>query len=89
MSRPSARRTCTAVLATGLAFGITLVAGTAPASAAVKPKGNVVVVLEPATGGSLYGGSLYGGSLYGGSLYGGSLDGGSLYGGSLYGGSVD
>ena len=84
MIRTPARRICSAVVAVGLAFGVTLVSSASPAAAATKSKPGAVVVTDPALGGSLYGGSLYGGSLYGGSLYGGSLYGGSLYGGSLY-----
>ena len=83
MSRKPASRICSALVAAGLALGVTVVSSASPAAAATKPKAGVVVT-EPTTGGSLYGGSLYGGSLYGGSLYGGSLYGGSLYGGSLY-----
>ena len=74
MSRTPVRRACTAVLAAGLALGVTLVAGVAPASAAVKTKTPAVVVDSGTTnGGTLYGGTLYGGTLYGGTLYGGTL----------------
>jgi len=79
MTRTRASRLCSAVVAAGLALGVTAVAA-GTASAAPKPKGAPVVVVDDGTGTD--GGSLYGGSLYGGSLYGGSLYGGSLYGGT-------
>ena len=58
MSHTPVRRTATAVLAAGLVFGVTLVAGVAPASAAPKSS----------TGGTLNGGTLNGGTLNGGTL---------------------
>ncbi len=64
MSVTSARRTRTAVLAAALAFGVTLVAGVAPASAAVTSKDGSTVV----SGGTLNGGTLNGGTLNGGTL---------------------
>jgi hypothetical protein len=84
MTCTAARRTGTAVLAAGLAFGVTLVAGVAPASAAAKSKTPVVV-----DGGTLNGGTLNGGTLNGGTLNGGTLDGGTLNGGSLDGGTLN
>ena len=71
MSRTPVRRTATAVLAAGLAVGVTLVAGVAPASAAVKTTKGVVAVV---TDGTLDGGTLNGGTLNGGTLNGGTLN---------------
>ena len=86
MKRTSARRTATAVLAAGLAFGVTVVAGVAPASAAVKTsKGGTTIT----TGGTLNGGTLNGGTLNGGTLNGGTLNGGTLNGGTLNGGTLN
>jgi hypothetical protein len=79
VSRTPARRTSTALLASVLAVGVTLMAGVAPASAAPKVKGSVTVV----DGGTLNGGTLNGGTLNGGTLNGGTLDGGTLNGGTL------
>ena len=73
MSSTSARRTATAILAAGLAVGVTF-AGAAPASAAVKTKAPVIVL----DGGTLNGGALNGGTLNGGTLNGGTLNGGTL-----------
>ena len=82
MSRTSARRSCTVVLALGLA----LLAGTAPASAAVKTSkgGTAVVVGGTLTGGTLHGGTLHGGTLHGGTLHGGTVDGAYQLGGTLH-----
>ena len=65
MSRTPARRS-TAVLAVALAFGVSLVAGAAPASAAVKISKDGTAVV--------YGGTLNGGTLNGGTLNGGTLN---------------
>jgi hypothetical protein len=72
MNRTPASRICSALVAAGLALGVTVVASASPAAAATKPKVGVVVT-DPANGGTLYGGTLYGGTLYGGTLYGGTL----------------
>ena len=82
MSRTSARRSCTLVLA----LGLTLLAGAAPASAAVKVSkdGTAVVVGGTLTGGTLHGGTLHGGTLHGGTLHSGTVDGGALLGGTLH-----
>ena len=74
MSRTPFRRTATAVLAAGLAFGVTLVAGVAPASAAPKVKSTAVVV---------DGATLNGVTLNGVTLNGGTLDGATLTGVTL------
>ena len=80
MSHTPVRRTATAVLAAGLVFGVTLVAGVAPASAAVKISKTGTAVVY---GGTLNGGTLNGGTLNGGTLNGGTLNGGTLNGGTL------
>ncbi len=87
MSSTFARRSCTAVLALGLA----LVAGAAPASAAVKitKDGTAVVYGGTLNGGTLNGGTLNGGTLNGGTLNGGTLNGGTLNGGTLNGGTLN
>lgn len=85
MSRTPVRRTATAVLAAGLAFGVTLVAGVAPASAAPKVKGGTAVVVDGATlnGATLNGATLNGATLNGATLNGGTLDGATLNGVTL------
>ena len=75
MTSTSARRTATAVLAAGLVFGVTLVAGVAPASAAVKVKGGTAVVVDGAT---LNGATLNGATLNGATLNGATLNGVTL-----------
>ena len=66
MTGTSVSRISAAVVAVSLAFGVTLVAAVAPASAAPRTTSGTVVVVD---GGTLYGGSLNGGTLHGGTLH--------------------
>jgi uncharacterized membrane protein len=85
MSRTPVRRTATAVLAAGLAFGVTLVAGVAPASAAPKVKSGTTTTVGVVDGATLNGATLNGATLNGATLNGGSLDGATLNGVTLNG----